>query len=81
MSKSVGKFINLSEEWELNYCLEKYDYPTTKKNREKLINLIKNSIKPYFKLSSSDNLSWVQLDEYYNLSPIGLKAKGLKANK
>lgn len=30
MSKTVGKFINLSEEWELNYCLKKYDYPETK---------------------------------------------------
>lgn len=73
MSKTVGKFINLSEEWELNYCLKKYDYPETKESRKFLINLIENSIKPYFGLQINQNLSWNQIDEYYYKSPEGLK--------
>lgn len=73
MSKPIGKFINLTQEWELNYCLKKYDCRQTEDNRKALVNLITNSIKPYFKLSSSENLSWEQIDIYYNLIPKGLK--------
>ena len=76
MSKPVGKFINLSEERELNYCLRKYNYRETKENRENLINLIRKSIKPYFKLQDNENLSWDQIDTYYYKQP-----KGLSFNK
>lgn len=71
MSKPVGKFINLSEEWELNYCLRKYNYRETKENRENLINLIRKSIKPYFKLQDNENLSWDQIDTYYAAKRFG----------
>ena len=76
MSKPVRKFINLSEEWELNYCLKKYNYRETRENRENLINLIRKSIKPYFKLQDNETLSWNQSDTYYYTEP-----KGLKFNK
>lgn len=75
MSKPVGKFINFSEDWELNYCLKKYSCPESKDNREKLTALIKNHIKPYFRLKNSENLSWDQIDEYYQIEPKGLKPK------
>jgi hypothetical protein len=74
--KTRGKYINLSEEWELNYCLEKYNFKQDDNNRKKLIKLIQDAIKPYFSIKSIENLSWDQIDEYYNLSP-----KGFSYNK
>ncbi|WP_145989674.1 hypothetical protein [Neisseria sicca] len=64
MSKTVGKFINLSEEWELDYCLKKYNFRQTEENRSILKNIINQKIKPYFDLTSSQNVSWEQIDEY-----------------
>lgn len=54
---------------------KKYDYSESKENREELTALIKNRIKPYFELKDSENLSWDQIDEYYQIEPKGLEPK------
>lgn len=65
MSKPIGKFINIDEYWELDYCLKKYGYSASEENRKRLKSLIINKIKPYFNLTSSENLEWDQIDQYY----------------
>lgn len=40
MSKPVGEYINLREEWELNYALRANDLAESKDNRDKLISLL-----------------------------------------
>lgn len=66
MTKGVGIFINLSETWELNYFLKKNNYSQTEENRKKLTKIIKDKIKPFYRLESSQNLTWNNLDSYYN---------------
>ncbi|MEE6030971.1 hypothetical protein [Avibacterium paragallinarum] len=63
--KPVGKFINLREEWELNYFLEKNGYRKTEDNRKVLIQIIKRKVKPCYHLSPLQNLEWEKLNEYY----------------
>lgn len=66
MSKPVGEFINTQEYWELNHFLKKYGFRETETNRDNLVILIQNTIKPNLGLNSSDNLRWEQLHDYYS---------------
>ena len=43
---------------------KKYNFRQTKENRSMLKNIINQKIKPYFDLTSSQNVSWEQIDEY-----------------
>ena len=45
MSKSDKKFINLSEDYELNYILKKYNKAQNKANRDMLIKIINDAKK------------------------------------
>lgn len=72
MTKPVGIFINLSEEWELDYFLKKYKCRTTAKNRRLVITLVQEDIKPHFGLTSRDNLAWEDIHTYMNNHPSAL---------
>ncbi|XKM14182.1 hypothetical protein RCS94_03170 [Orbaceae bacterium ac157xtp] len=74
-SKPTGEFINLSDDSELNYCLDKYDCEPDEYNRIQLVKFVEEEIKPYFNLKSTDNLSWDQIEEFHNLPPVGLDYK------
>ncbi|MEN5253439.1 hypothetical protein ACYB9R_09250 [Alcaligenes aquatilis] len=64
MTKPVGKFVNFSQDHELNDWLTRNGYRTTEANRSVLRN-IATKIKAYYGKSPADNLTWVELDEYY----------------
>ena len=64
MGKTRGKFINVSEEWELNDWLDRNGYRETEANRTELIELVQ-VVKDSNGKKSSDNLSWEELDAYH----------------
>lgn len=68
MSKPIGKYINTSEDWELNHFLSKHGYRETGDNRAQLIGIIEN-VKDKLGVKSSENLSHVQIDEYHEKFP------------
>ncbi len=68
MSKPRGKYINTSEDWELNHFLSKHGYRETEDNRAQLIKII-DKVKDKFGVKSSENLSHAQIDEYHEKFP------------
>ena len=64
MGKTRGKFINVSEDWELNDWLDRNGYRKTEENRTELIRLVQ-VVKDALKKTSSQNLSWEELDAYH----------------
>ena len=65
MSKTIGKYINKSESWELNHFLSKHGYRETEDNRKQLIKII-DEIK---KDKDLKNLSHDQIDKYHEKFP------------
>ena len=68
MTKPRGKYINTSEDWELNHFLSKHGYRETENNRAQLIKIIEKA-KDNLGVESSENLSHDQIDKYYEKFP------------
>mgnify|MGYP003088405832 CR=1 FL=1 len=68
MSKPRGKYINTSEDWELNHFLSKHGYRETKDNQTQLIEII-DKVKDKLGLKNSENLSHEQIDKYHEKFP------------
>ena len=66
MAKPKGKYINFSEEWEINDWLERNGFRKTSKNRDYFV-IYGHWIKKKLKMESSENLSWDILDDYHIL--------------
>jgi len=64
MTHPIGKYINQSQDHELNYWLREKDFSQSKKNRDSLLTLI-NDAKEYNKINSNAHLSYKQLNEFF----------------
>lgn len=63
--KVRGKYVNKSEDWELNDWLDRNGYRETAANQMVLCKIIDNA-KAYNGLDSKQNLTWEQLDKYFS---------------
>lgn len=59
MSKSDRKFVNLSQDYELEDWLYRNDFSTKEDNLNELIEIINNNVKDG---NTSDNITWEELD-------------------
>lgn len=66
MSKSDKKFVNTSQEYELEDWLYRNDFSKKKSNVDELKDIINHKVK---KGNTSDNITWDELDSAYKNNP------------
>ncbi|GAA5100666.1 hypothetical protein [Wohlfahrtiimonas larvae] len=61
----AGKKISTVQDHELNYFLQKNGYKESEDNRNKLIDIINDVIKPHYDKKSSDHLDQNDINDYF----------------